>query len=399
MKKINALIKASLEDFSNNKVRTALTSLGIMIGVFSVVMLIALGLGLRNYLEESFEGLGANLLIVFPGQGFGGEGGLTGSFSSLAGAVEFDERDYRSLQSIDAKYVVPGYITTLTVEANSEEVSAPIQGVTEDFFPIFNLQLIDGEFWDRSAVASASKVGVIAESLAEELFNDPEDAVGEFVRVKSLRVRIIGVVENIGDPEQDRSIMIPYTTTFASINTDKSFFAMYVGVENESDIISTKQKIEEILLERYEEDEFSVIEPSEVLETVNQIFAVINGILIAIGSISLVVGGIGIMNIMYASVTERTKEIGIRRAIGATKSDILLQFLTESVMLSVLGGVAGLAIAGLIVLGVRPFFPLAINFLAIAIAFGVSSLIGIIFGVFPARRAANLTPIEAIRYE
>lgn len=192
---------------------------------------------------------------------------------------------------------------------------------------------------------------------------------------------------------------MPYKTTFGSLNPNKSFFTIYLGVNSEENIELVKEKAEKILLKRYEEDDFSVTEQSEILSTVNQIFSIVNGVLIAIGSISLLVGGIGIMNIMYATVTERTKEIGIRRAIGATKSEILQQFLAESVVLSVLGGAMGLLLATLIVVIVRNFFPVAINVLAVVITFSVSSAIGIFFGVFPARRAANLSPIEAIRYE
>lgn len=393
-------LKTAFKNFGRNKVRTFLTSLGIMIGVLSVVLLIALGLGLKNYLKQQFESFGSNLIIVFPGQGFGGEGGFGGGFSSLAGAIQFDERDYKSLQRIDlADYVAPGFVTSTTIEAGDESKVGSIQGVNEDFFPIFNLKLMEGEFFDKSDVSSSAKVGVMAETLASDLFEEPEDAVGETVRVKNLRIKIIGVVENIGDREQDNSIMMPYTATFGTLNPNETFFSIYVGVDSDDVVAEAKEQIEEVMLERYDDDEFAVIEPSEVLDTVNQIFNIVNGVLIAIGSISLVVGGIGIMNIMYANVTERTKEIGIRRAIGATKQDILYQFLAESVLLSVIGGASGLLLATLIVLIVRPFFPVAINALAVGLAFGVSSAIGIVFGVFPARRAANLTPIEAIRYE
>lgn len=154
-----------------------------------------------------------------------------------------------------------------------------------------------------------------------------------------------------------------------------------------------------MLLDRYEEDDFSVTEQAEILSTINQIFTIINSFLIAIGSISLIVGGIGIMNIMYANVTERTKEIGIRRALGATRKDILFQFLTESVLLSAFGGVIALLVSALIVAIVRNFFPVALNGLAVFAALGISTAIGVFFGVFPARRASRLTPIEAIRYE
>ncbi len=394
------LVKNSILDFKRNKVRTFLTSLGIMIGVFSVVLLISLGIGLKNYLKEQFESLGANLIIIFPGQGFGGEGGFGGGFSSLAGAIQFDERDYRSLQRIDAAdYVVPGYLTSMQLKSDEEEKFGYVQGVNEQFFPVFDSKLMDGEFFTKTDVSSASKVGVIAEAIATDLFGDPEDAVGKTVRAKSLRIKIIGVVENTGDQEQDHSVFIPYTTTFNTLNTDKTFFGMFIGVKSDDAVQDAKKQAEEILLKRYDDDQFAVIEPSEILDTVSQVFAIVNGVLVAIGSISLLVGGIGIMNIMYANVTERTKEIGIRRAIGATKSDILLQFVAESMLLSLLGGVLGLLLAVIIVIAAQPWFPLGINMLSVGLAVGISSLIGIFFGAFPARRAANLTPIEAIRYE
>ena len=183
------------------------------------------------------------------------------------------------------------------------------------------------------------------------------------------------------------------------MNPNKTFWAIYIGVESEDNVGDVKDKAEEVLLKRYDEDDFAVTEQSEILSTINQIFSVINSVIIAIGSISLLVGGIGIMNIMYATVTERIKEVGIRRAVGATQNDILMQFLAESVLLSFFCGALGLILASLIVLGIRVFFPASINITAVIIAFVVSSAIGIFFGVFPARRASKLPPIEAIRYE
>jgi putative ABC transport system permease protein len=174
---------------------------------------------------------------------------------------------------------------------------------------------------------------------------------------------------------------------------------IYLGVLSEDDVDEVKAEAERVLADRYKEDEFSVTEQSELLSTVNQIFNIVNSILVAIGSISLLVGGIGIMNIMYASVTERTKEVGIRRAVGATQNDILKQFLTESVLLSVFGGIMGLVLSTVIVFIIRFFFPAAINLFSVIITLIISSGIGIFFGVFPARRAAKLPPIEAIRYE
>ena len=389
------LFKAAIEDFRRNKVRTALTSLGIMIGVMSVVLLIALGLGLKNYIEGQFDSMGANLVMIMPGSGFSSAGG-----AGIVGGAEFDERDVSSLSRIpDVKYVIPVFFKSAGVESGGEKKSSYIMGVNEDFFSLMNKNLIGGELFTKSDVAAGAKVAVLGNTLADDLFEKPEDAVGRTIRFESQRIKVIGVMEKTGDNEQDKAVIMPYRTTYGSLNPQKTFWSIYIGVESKDQVQMVKENIKETLLKRYKADDFSVTEQSEILSTVNQIFGIINTVLIAIGSISLIVGGIGIMNIMYATVTERTKEIGIRRAVGATQRDIMLQFLTESLILSVFGGVLGLIFASLIVLVVRFFFPAAINLFSVLITFGISSAIGVFFGVFPARRAAKLTPIEAIRYE
>jgi putative ABC transport system permease protein len=392
------LTKAAFEDFRRNKVRTALTSLGIMIGVMSVVLLIALGLGLKNYIEGQFESMGANLVMIMPGSGFGSEGGFGAGM--VGGGAEFDEKDINSLSRISGiKYTVPVFFKSTGIESGGEKKSAYIMGVNEDFFGLMNKKVIGGELFTKSDVASGAKVAVLGNTTADDLFENPEDSVGKTIRFENLRVKVIGVMEKSGDNEMDKSAIIPYRTTYGSLNPDKSFWSIYLGVESKDDVAAVKERAKDTLLKRYKVDDFSVTEQSEILSTVNQIFDIINTILIAIGSISLLVGGIGIMNIMYATVTERTKEIGIRRAVGATQKDIMLQFLTESLILSVFGGLLGLVMASLIVFVIRFFFPASINLFSVIITFVISSGIGVFFGVFPARRAASLTPIEAIRYE
>ncbi len=389
------LIRTALKDFGRSKVRTGLTSLGILIGVFSVVMLISLGIGLRNYITRQFEDLGTNLIIILPGSGFS-----QGFGAGLAGGAEFDERDTNALRKIGAlEYVVPVFMKASDVVAGKEEEFAYVMGTSDDFFSLYNLENEAGEFFTRGDMQGRSKKVVLGKSLAEKLFGTYENAVGRDIRVQNQKYEVIGVSENVGDEQLDNAVLMPYRTTFGSLNPGKTFFAIYVGVADEDGVTEAKELVEKEFLKRYEEDDFEVSEQEELLATINQIIGVVNAVLIAIGSISLVVGGIGIMNIMYANVTERTKEIGIKRAIGATKRDILLQFLTESVLLSLLGGVVGLVLAAIVVLLVQPYFPLGLDALAVVLALGISSGIGIFFGVFPARRAANLTPIEAIRYE
>ena len=390
------LLTSALADFRRDKVRTALTSLGIMIGVLSVVMLIALGLGLKNYITKQFENLGANLILVLPGSGISGGGFGAG----LVGGAEFDTRDVENLKRIDGiEFVVPVYFKSVAVQSADEEKSGYVMGVSEEYFGLMNTDLLTGELFTRTEVGNRSKVAILGYVTAGDLFGAPADAVGKTIRVQGLRLKVIGVVKNTGDREQDRAVIMPFTTTYGSINPKKTIWSIYLGVPDKELVPEITKEATDILLKRYKKDAFSVTEQSQILSTINQIFSVINLVLIAIGSISLLVGGIGIMNIMYATVTERTKEVGIRRAIGARKSDILMHFLTESVVLSFFGGMVGLLLAAMIVLIVRIWFPVALNLVAIVVAFGVSSVIGIFFGVFPAKKAADLSPIDAIRYE
>ncbi|HLD11416.1 MAG TPA: ABC transporter permease, partial [Patescibacteria group bacterium] len=394
------LFKTALEDFKRNKVRTALTSLGIMIGVLSVVLLIALGLGLKNYIEGQFESMGANLILILPGSGFTGEGGGSFGGAGTVGGVSFDEQDVRSLERIaEIDYVVPVFMKGTSIEGGGEKKYGYVMGMNDDGFKLMNLEAEEGELFKKSDIQASSKVGVLGNVVAENLFDTPKNAVGKTVRFEDQRFKVIGVAEKKGDQEADNAFFIPYRTTYGNLNPDKTFWSIYLGVKSDDMVSLAKTKAENVLLKRYDKDDFAVTEQSELLNTINQIFSILNTILIAIGSISLLVGGIGIMNIMFATVTERTKEVGIRRAVGATENDILKQFLTESVLLSLFGGLLGLLFASLIVFGIRFFFPAAISVFAVLISLVVSSAIGIFFGVFPARRAAKLPPIEAIRYE
>jgi putative ABC transport system permease protein len=401
MKQYKYLIKASFDDFKRNKVRTLLTSLGIMVGVLSVVLLIALGLGLKNYIQGQFESLGANLLIIFPGNVFSEGSGAGGNFGAgFAGGANFDEKDVKTLSKVsNVNYVVPVFMKSLVFETGKEKATGNIMATNEDVFKLLNLEILEGREFSKSDVLGKSKKAVLGYTIAEKLFIDPKVAIGKTVKANDQRYVVIGVSKKKGDREADSGVFVPYSSTFGNINPDKTFLTIYLGASSDKTIQNVKEDAKNALLKRYKVDDFSVTEQSQILSSINSIFAIINSVLIAIGSISLFVGGIGIMNIMYATVTERTKEIGIRRAIGATEKDILLQFLSESVVLSLLGGVIGLVVAIIIVLIVRIFFPASINIVAVVVAIFVSSAIGIFFGIFPAKRAAKLSPIEAIRYE
>lgn len=396
------ILKSALEDFRRNKMRTFLTSLGILIGVASVILLIAFGLGLKKYIQNQFESLGTNQVIVFPGQILQG-GGFRSGGGSLGGA-RFDEKDVFNLKKIKASlYVVPMFVKTLKVRGDGKSEISDLYATTADMFPVRNLEIDKGSFFEKGDVEKRSKKVVIGSKIAEKIFGSADSAVSRIIKIENQGFRVAGVLKSkggggFGGPDFDSFIYMPYKSAY-SFNPDKKFVVIYLKAESPESIPSIKKDIKDILLKRYKEDDFSVIEQTEILKAVSSIFGVLNIVLVAIAGISLIVGGIGIMNIMYVSVIEKIKEIGVRRAIGATRSDILFQFLAESIILSLIGGLAGLSLSFIIVIFIQRFFPAYINIQSVMIALGVSSLIGIIFGVFPAKRASELSPIDAIRYE
>lgn len=395
------VLKSAFEDFSRNKGRTFLTSLGIVIGVLSVVILIAFGLGLKKYINDQFQSLGSNIIRVVPGQILKG-----GSFSASSGmsTIRFDSRDVLKLQRVkSAAYVIPIVTRSLLVSIGKGTEPATLYASTHDIFLALNLKTRFGNIFTKTDVEKRSKIAVIGPKIAAKLFGTEDAALGKIIKVDNQNFRVQGVLESkggggFGGPDLDSFIYMPHTTAQV-FNPDKKFYAIIVKSSSDVSIATAKDEIKTALLKRYKEDDFSVIDQAELLGAIEGIFGMLNTVLVAIAAVSLVVGGIGIMNIMYVTVTERIKEIGIRRALGARTSDILLQFLVESVALSILGGLLGLGLAYIIVFFMQSFFPAYIDVNSVILALGVSSVIGVVFGVFPAKKAADLSPIDAIRNE
>lgn len=394
-------IKYAFFDFSRNKGRTFLTSLGILIGVLSVVLLMAFGLGLKAYIKGQFESLGTNLLRVVPGKVLQGGGFRAGA--GALGGIRFDERDIQKLKRIkDVKSVAPLFTKTVTVTVRKNSQLTDLYTSSADVFLALNVKAKEGVLFTKGDVEKRSKIAVIGPKLAVKLFGLETGALGKNIKIEGHSFKVVGVVEpkggGFGGPDLDSLIYMPYTTGFV-FNADKKFLAIVIQSDSDTNLGQVKSDINTVLLKRYKPDDFSVIEQTEIINAIGSIFNIMNIVLVAIAAISLIVGGIGVMNIMYVTVTERIKEIGIRRALGARKIDILTQFLMESIILSLFGGFLGLLIAFIIVFFIQRIFPAYINAQAILLSLGVSTFIGVVFGVFPAKRAADLSPIEAIRYE
>lgn len=394
------IIKSSLFDLARNKGRTFLTSLGILIGVMSVVLLMATGLGLKKYISDQFESLGANLIFAMPGSK---KSVMRGG--GILGGIRFDDKDVSKIKKINKVIAVAPVFANpgIEIEANGKTEMAEMIASTEQVVQVFNLEKEVGRLLEKKDNDKRSKVVNISSTTAEKLYGTIEEALNKNLKVGKQNYKVIGIVKTkggggLGGSGIDGHIYIPFKSTF-SFNPDKKYYAIYFKSETKDDVAEVKAEAEKALLKRYDKDDFSVMEQAEIMDTISAIFGVINIVLISIAAISLIVGGIGIMNIMYVSVTERIKEIGIRRAIGAYKKDILWQFITMSVILSLFGGLVGLLLAYLIVYFVQPLFPAYVDVTTIALALGVSSFIGIVFGVFPAKKAADLSPIDAIRYE
>jgi putative ABC transport system permease protein len=390
------LIKVSLVDLRRNKVRTFLTSLGILIGVLSVVLMMAFGFGLKDYINKQFEALGKNMIMIMPGTG------LSGGGMGIVGGIQFDEKDLAKIKRVkNVGEITPIFMKSVKAEANGKTERAYLVGMTANVLEMTNSELETGTVFTAVDLQKKKKVITIGWQVAEKLFGkNVNNAVGKTIRMQGQRFVVTGVLKKLGSmrSEDDLSIYSPYTS-LVSLNPNKTFFAIYLKTISDEVVPQVKADIKTTLLKRYKSDDFSVTEQSELLDTINTIIGVLNIALIAIGSISLVVGGIGIMNIMYATVTERTKEIGVRRAVGATKKDILYQFLSEAAIVSFLGGLLALILAAIIIILIQPIFPAVINIFTVLVSFGISSLIGIFFGVFPAKKAADLSPVDAMRYE
>jgi putative ABC transport system permease protein len=398
-------IRVSLRALARNKMRSFLTALGIIIGVGAVIAMVSIGQGAKSAVEERFNSMGSNLLFVRPGsQSFRGVQSGIGSYNTLK------ESDAKAIleQCSAVRYVSPNVSTRAQTVYKNKNWNTSIQGVGAEFPEIRNWKVEEGVFFDENMAKVGAKVAVLGSEVNENLF-EGEDPIGQIIRIRKIPFRVIGVLEKKGESgffNRDDMIAVPYTTVQKRLLGIDYIQSVDVSATSMASTLEAKEQIEDLLRVRHRiapgaEDDFNVRNWSEIAQSAEESTRILTILLGGIASVSLLVGGIGIMNIMLVSVTERIREIGIRMSVGAREKDILLQFMTEAVVLSVLGGILGIVVGVLTSKLISHFagWQTLVSLGAIALAFIFSGSVGIFFGFYPARKASKLDPIEALRYE
>ena len=396
-------IQMAIASLLAKKARSFLSMLGIIIGILTVASLLSIALTVRDEIEGSINNLGSNLIDITPGNI------EEGNFASTIGTSTLTIDDFNEIVQ------VPGTISetmTMLVSGNikSSDNNLPgglIYASSANLLPILNVDMAKGEFFTDTQDQNAEKVAVLGKTAAEELFTDPNSAVGKTVTIRSTDFEVVGVLEKIegqmsfGGADQNSLVIIPIRAGWEITKTE-IVSEIFLQAENSEVVQRVREDIQDLLLENHNgEKDFSVLTQEDLLKTVGGILDVITAMLSAIASISLLVGGIGIMNIMLVSVSERTREIGIRKAVGATQGAILLQFLIESEILTILGGAIAVGLFSLVVSLIPEDspIPIALDPQVLLLALGFSAFVGIVFGIIPAIGASRKNPIEALRYE
>ena len=398
------LISLALSNLRGNILRTLLTMLGIIIGIASVIIIMSMGQGATASIVDRISTLGANTVNVFPGARRRGPGSISETVTSL---VPKDVEAMAELENVEA---VSGVVSARTaVSYQGSNMSASINGVEADYQLIQSLEVDLGSFFDKSQVKGMAKVAVIGIDVVSELFEEGDEPLGKAIRVDGKSFRVIGVLEQndaSGMSNPNEAIYIPLDTMMKTVIGQNYLGSIAVLVTDSESVDGVVGEVENLLIDRHEIidmdlKDFTIMNFQEMISTISNVTGILTTLLSAIAAISLLVGGIGIMNIMLVTVTERTKEIGLLKSIGAKNNHILTQFLLEAVVLTVTGGLIGVTIGVGIsfVIAKIASIPFIVKPSSIIIAVGVSSLVGVVFGYYPARNAAKLSPIDALRYE
>lgn len=401
------LFKIALKALANNKMRAFLTMLGIIIGVGSVITMIALGQGTQKSIQAEISGMGSNIIMVHPG----GErrGGVRLDPSEMQ---TLKTKNYETLKN-ECMYVaaISPYVTASgQLVCGNNNYPSSVTGTGTEYLEIRQLNIEDGTMFTEADIKASSKVCVIGKTIVDNLFPDGNDPIGKTIRYNQVPLKVIGVLESKGynsmGMDQDDIVLAPYSTVMKRMLAVTHFNGIFASALSEDMTDYATSEIRTILrrehkLKDSDEDDFTIRTQQELSEMLNTTTNLLTTLLACIAGISLLVGGIGIMNIMYVSVTERTREIGLRMSVGARGIDILVQFLIEAVLISVTGGIIGILLGCTACLAVKFIaqWPVYIQIWSVILSFAVCTVTGVFFGWYPARKAANLDPIDALRYE
>ncbi len=406
--KIQDLFQETYFALSANKARSGLTILGIVIGIGSVIAMVSIGQGAQGSIQASIQSIGSNLILVMPGA----QRGVGVQVSAGRGSAQtLTQEDADAIQSEIslAKAVAPEISRRYQITAKGKNTNTQVVGTVTSYPSVRNIQIDSGSFISDQNIKSLSKVAVIGPTTRDDLFGAGVNPIGQSIRINKVDFKIVGLTKTKGGTgfgSQDDIIFIPLSTAQRFLAGDNYVTTISVEAVDQNSMATIQQQITNLLLQRHNISnpllaDFQIMNQADIVASASSITNTLTMLLASIAGISLIVGGIGIMNMMLTTVTERTREIGLRKSIGAKKKDISKQFLAESVMLTFLGGVIGVVLGWIISIAVSKFAGIAtsVSLQSVFLAFGVSAAIGIIFGYYPARRAAGLNPIEALRYE
>ncbi|MFH1129655.1 MAG: ABC transporter permease [Patescibacteria group bacterium] len=407
--KISDLFEETYSAILSNKARSGLTILGIVIGIGSVIAMISIGQGAQGSIESNIQALGSNLIMITPGAQRGA--GVQVS-SGRGSAQSLSMSDVEAIQNnIDSiKNVAPENTGNYQITAKGTNTRTRVVGVTATYSAVRNIEVADGSFIVDQNTKSTSKVAVIGPTTRDDLFGvDATNVIGQTIRIKGIEFKVVGVTKSKGGTgfgSQDDVIYVPLTTAQRFLSGNNYLTTINVQAIDQDSMTALQSEITSLLLDEHHIADatladFSIMNQADIAASASSITNTLTILLGSIAGISLVVGGIGIMNMMLTTVTERTREIGLRKSIGAKRKDITFQFLSEAVMLTFLGGIFGVILGWILSSAVSKFGGITtkISLFSVLLAFGVSALIGILFGYYPAKRAAKLNPIEALRYE